>query len=436
MWQVTQETGVYYNVFLGDSAGYGNVGSYNVFLGKGTGKANSGTYNSFMGYQSGMKNTSGAYNVFLGYQAGYSNLTAGKNVFIGYQAGRSSTGSSNVMIGNESGKQVGTGRQNVFIGDQAGRNTGEVEQSTIIGYKAGTVTAGNENVYIGAASGFLSAGGVQNVAVGNFTLGEATSSQSYNTCIGYYAGYEYTVGNSNTLIGYLSGRSLSGSNNTCLGYNSGYNLTGSNNVFLGSNAGSAASVSERLYIDNTNTNTPLIWGDFENDLVRVYGYLSVGRANSTQFSIVCDGGLNPSYSMRVYKGAYVDGNGFVSGSDIRLKKDIEIITGAIDKVKLLRGVEYNWRSDEFPDRSLPLTRQVGLISQEVEAVLPGLVTEDEGGYKGIAYGRVSALLVEAIKEQQTLIETQQLENLSMRTELQSLKAEVEALKAMMMKENK
>ncbi|MBE0673732.1 MAG: tail fiber domain-containing protein [Bacteroidales bacterium] len=164
--------------------------------------------------------------------------------------------------------------------------------------------------------------------------------------------------------------------------------------------------------------------------MRIYGAFAVGRSPNSSYSIMCDGGTNPSYSMRVYKGAYADGNGFVSSSDLRLKKDIEVISGAIEKVKLLRGVEYNWRSDEFPDRSLPLTRQVGLISQEVEVVLPGLVTEDEEGYKGIAYGRVSALLVEAIKEQQMLIEVQQAENQSMKAELQSLKTEIEALKAM------
>ena len=48
--------------------------------------------------------------------------------------------------------------------------------------------------------------------------------------------------------------------------------------------------------------------------------------------------------------------------------------------------------------------QIGVIAQEVEAVLPELVSEDENGYKAVAYDKISAVLVEAIKEQQKQID--------------------------------
>ena len=78
-------------------------------------------------------------------------------------------------------------------------------------------------------------------------------------------------------------------------------------------------------------------------------------------------------------------------SDISLKKDIVVIDGALSKVYALRGVTYD-RTD------IETTRQTGVIAQEVEAVLPEAVIEDENGIKSVAYGNLVGLLVEAIKE--------------------------------------
>lgn len=76
--------------------------------------------------------------------------------------------------------------------------------------------------------------------------------------------------------------------------------------------------------------------------------------------------------------------------------------------------------------------RIGFIAQEVEQIFPELVfTNEVDGYKGVNYAEMSAVLVEAIKEQQTVIEKQQEEINSLKAktnEIETLKAEIEALK--------
>jgi hypothetical protein len=86
-------------------------------------------------------------------------------------------------------------------------------------------------------------------------------------------------------------------------------------------------------------------------------------------------------------------------SDARVKTNIKPIDSSLEKVLKLTGVTYN-RTD-LEDKST----KIGFIAQEVEKVLPEVVTYNEEADKyGVSYGNVTALLVEAIKEQQTQIE--------------------------------
>lgn len=78
-------------------------------------------------------------------------------------------------------------------------------------------------------------------------------------------------------------------------------------------------------------------------------------------------------------------------SDITLKKDIEIIPNALDKVMELRGVTF--KRIDLDDK-----KYTGVIAQEVEMVLPEVVQTDENGIKSVAYGNMIGLLIEAIKE--------------------------------------
>lgn len=85
-----------------------------------------------------------------------------------------------------------------------------------------------------------------------------------------------------------------------------------------------------------------------------------------------------------------------ANSDERLKENVKTISDALDKVKKLRGVEY--------DHKKTGEHSIGVIAQEVEKVLPELVFEDALGVKSVGYANIVAVLIEAIKEQQEQIE--------------------------------
>ena len=87
----------------------------------------------------------------------------------------------------------------------------------------------------------------------------------------------------------------------------------------------------------------------------------------------------------------------------KLKSNIRPITNAIEKVNNLNGVRYKYRHDEFPRLKLPENDQVGLLAEDVEKVLPEIVHEDGDGNKLVAYSKITPLLIEAIKEQQEII---------------------------------
>lgn len=74
-------------------------------------------------------------------------------------------------------------------------------------------------------------------------------------------------------------------------------------------------------------------------------------------------------------------NSTVLTSDQRFKKNITPISSALDKVEKLQGVTFDWRIGEFMNRNFPEGKQVGFIAQEVEKILPEVVTTDNDGYK-------------------------------------------------------
>ena len=102
---------------------------------------------------------------------------------------------------------------------------------------------------------------------------------------------------------------------------------------------------------------------------------------------------NPSEKLHVSGNILATGTVNAS-SDISLKDNITPIPNAIDKVLQIRGVTFN--RNDIEDNP----RQAGIIAQEVEKVLPEVVSEDKDGIKSVEYGNMVGLLIEAIKEQQ------------------------------------
>ena len=121
----------------------------------------------------------------------------------------------------------------------------------------------------------------------------------------------------------------------------------------------------------------------------------------------------------------VDANTIVRGagtrsvrqpSSRRSKMNIRKVQDALDKIVQLRGVTFDWKDSGRPD--------IGLIAEEVGKVVPEVVTYEDNGVdaKGLDYAHLVALIIEAIKEQQRVIDDQ-------RIELEEIKAAVKILSA-------
>lgn len=177
-------------------------------------------------------------------------------------------------------------------------------------------------------------------------------------------------------------------------------------------AGSGAyNSSTGVFTIPTNTNQLTNGAGF----VTSSGVTSVATGNGlTGGTITGTGTLSMSGS---YSGNFaVTGNITATGevtayySDQRLKTDINPIEGALSKVMAIGG--YTYKANELAaDLGVSnFDNQIGLLAQEVEAVMPELVTQSAlAGYKTIRYDKVVSVLVEAIKEQQAMIEELRLE---------------------------
>jgi hypothetical protein len=126
---------------------------------------------------------------------------------------------------------------------------------------------------------------------------------------------------------------------------------------------------------------------------------NIGSANQVVYknsSNIATGSPNLTFDgTNLSCGGNITASGTVTAnSDIKLKTNIKTISNALDKVTRLRGVEY--------DRIDYDNHEIGVIAQEVEKVIPEVVT-DNSGTKAVAYGNLVGLLIEAIKEQQNEI---------------------------------
>lgn len=114
-------------------------------------------------------------------------------------------------------------------------------------------------------------------------------------------------------------------------------------------------------------------------------------------------------------------------SDRRLKTNITPLEKSLDKVMKLNGVTFNWDKSNPKNANASTTLQYGFIAQEIEKVIPELVSETSDGYKTVNYVGVIPVLTQAIQEQQQEIEQLKEENKKLNDTLQELLKRVEAL---------
>ncbi len=241
------------------------IGGYdgNTFFGLGTGNKNTGRLNTAVGYTALYENTTGEQNTAVGGQALRYNETGRQNTAMGYNAlFENLTGDNNTAIG-----------YNALINNKTG------EKNTAIGHIAMQLNyAGNRNTAIGTQALLLCQTCNDNIAIG-INAGSNVTSGSLNTFIGNSAG-SANNGNYNTAIG--SNALLSnnpGNENAALGSDAGRNSTGSRNVFLGYQAGYNETGSDKLYIENSNTASPLLFGDFALNYFKANAFFQVADSN-------------------------------------------------------------------------------------------------------------------------------------------------------------
>ncbi|MEK6888048.1 MAG: tail fiber domain-containing protein [Candidatus Aenigmatarchaeota archaeon] len=150
------------------------------------------------------------------------------------------------------------------------------------------------------------------------------------------------------------------------------------------------------------------------------------------------GDTSPDYKLDVWGTICqdTDSNDVCDGtvtSDLRLKQNITIIPNALEKIEQLRGIYFYWNSSINATEHLGRgERQIGLVAQEVQQVLPELIYEDMDGYKMIDYQKVSAVLTEAVKElkeeKDSEIAGLKKENEVLKKELSNLREDVQKLK--------
>ncbi len=115
-------------------------------------------------------------------------------------------------------------------------------------------------------------------------------------------------------------------------------------------------------------------------------------------------------------------------SDARFKTNIQTLQNPLNNILKMRGVSYNWRTEEFADRDFSERLQIGLIAQEVAQIYPEAVETRYDGYLSVNYSSLIPVLIEATKEQQTIIDNQEEEIQTQKTELENLKKQISELK--------
>jgi hypothetical protein len=198
----------------------------------------------------------------------------------------------------------------------------------------------------------------------------------------------------------------------------GFDMNGYRNSYTGINYNNASTTIGAMFDTGGNG------GDYDTTTgwhfywYRSYACLGIGGSNTAN-----------GYKARTNGSHYFDGQLYATSevyaySDRRKKKDIFTVDNALNKVLQLRGVYYKRTENPVAnsDDWDPKQQHIGVIAQEVEPILPEVVTYNkELDEYGVSYGNFSGLFIEAFKDIHELIKTQ-------KEQIELLKKEIEDLK--------
>lgn len=394
----------------------------------------------------------------------WQNPNTALNNFAWTTTGNSGTNSSTNFIGTTDNVDLVFKRANSAAGRISQFNTSFGVNSQInnngssnTSFGAGALynPTGNSNTAIGEGSMDWINTGSNNTAVGTRTLFNIRAG-SENVALGDFSMFFNQSGNRNIAIGsYALQANVSGARNIVIGYNAGYSETGS----------------DKLYIENSSSTTPLLYGEFDTDIVRtnsqrffindptvngiqmvfknsnryqhgVDANLNFGTAggnflmataetNSETAGIRGDGDNISIWSpgdggrqLRILdEDAWTDSNGnpydnaaevayianngqYFQISDKNKKENIRKITDASAKIAQISGYTYQFKvKPSEGEKGEKPTAASGVLAQEIETVLPEAIQKNEYGEYFVDYAAITPLLIEAIKEQNTKIQS-------------------------------
>ena len=383
------------NLVLGVNAGNSitSGGNYNVCIGDEAGTAiTTGDQNVAIGYQSLDANDEGIRNVAIGTTALTSDTKGEASTAIGHgalyaQNFTSSTTSYNTAVGYHAGVNLTTGVRNTLIGSDVADALTTGNQNTIIGEGAGSaLTDADYNVVVGRAALPTDTKGSRTTAIGYNALGTqnfTSSSDSYNTAVGYEAGQAVTTGTSVTAVGGRAGHSKTTGNGTFVGASAGrYVTTATSGTFVGTEAGKG------------NSSSPLT-GNFNTSIGDQSGLKLEGAARTNTFlgayagyyngydsttNGITTGTNNTCIGFAAYPSSATVSDEFTLGdndvnnlrcndtsisslSDERDKTNIVDIPLGLDFIKTLRPVSFDW---DRRDGTNVGKKGFGFIAQELK----------------------------------------------------------------------
>lgn len=329
--------------------------------------------------------------VFIGDSAGANDdKVTNLNVFIGTRSGQFNDGGRrNVAIGYQSLQSNASENDNIAIGSMAANGAASVRRSIAIGTNTLQINSAEDfHVAIGHGIMPIQATGNNNLAMGNGALASSTAARS-STAVGVSA----------------MGNNVSGVANVAIGTNAGLNSS-SSSIYVGHQAGRQEISGGRLYIDNSNTTSPLIWGNFFSNTIQVNGNLHI----STDLT---------------YVGTITD------VSDRRLKENIQQLEKVLPRLLKLQAFRYNLKEDQNKQK------EIGLIAQDVKKVFPHAcrVINNENKYLGVSYIQLLPITVQAINEQHAKINRASENTIKLDAEIDQLAREIENLKVILKKKS-
>ena len=420
-----------------------------VFFGEGAGAVDDLTNNEnvFIGKEAGFSNTEGLGNTANGYQSLYSNTVGDYNTANGAGSLANNTaGFDNTANGAESLFSNTTGSENTANGSLALYNSKAGSKGVAIGFKSqeyanDTATPwDNTNTSVGYESLRGSTTASNNTGLGN-------------TANGYQSLYSNTTGSGNTATGYESlYGNTTGSGNIAYGYDAGKwtevliplgegtvlvnvaNDNSNNSVYLGYNTQSASPTTTNEIVIGYNAfgagSNSVVLGNNDITKTLLKGNVGIGTddTSSHRLRVVGTAGLST-------------GTAWTNTSDMRLKEDVKAYTRGLSEIMKINPIYYSYTEASGLKNEAKYGQNIGISAQELNQIIPEAISVTDHKMKdgtilkdALELTKADAMwlaLINAVKEQQAMIDELKNENTYLKTEISKidkLTSEINAIK--------